>query len=124
MPGMWAVPERRRDQKGSGFEMKPDAITDQPEKVIFRKFNNTGSIIALFPRIPNTFPGYDFMSYMHVGQHGGCDPSILSITTLATPDEYAELKKELESIGYTLDIVKRIQYEDQIYRMNQLKLIS
>lgn len=43
------------------------------------------------------------LSYMHIGQHGDADyQGVVSSTKLAKPEEYADLKKELESIGYDL----------------------
>ena len=76
--------------------------------VVFRKFKD-GEIIALFPDIPETYPG-DCQSYLHVGQHGAANYAYLVryITTPATPEEYADLQEELTSIGYNLDIKKRI----------------
>jgi hypothetical protein len=50
---------------------------------------------------------------MHVGQHGACDTiGISSETTLATPDEYASLKRELESAPYhyNFKVMKRIRH--------------
>lgn len=47
------------------------------------------------------------MSYMHVGQHGEASISFCVSCNLATPDEYADLQTELESIGYELKICKR-----------------
>lgn len=39
--------------------------------------------------------------YAHVGQHGVCDPAILKCRR-ATPEEYAPLLAEMESIGYRI----------------------
>lgn len=73
--------------------------------VVFRKWSD-GGIIALFPNLPGS-PGY-CSSYEHLGQHGSADYYyVLSRTTPAKPSEYAPLKRELESIGYTLRVVKR-----------------
>jgi hypothetical protein len=47
------------------------------------------------------------LSYMHVGQHGEACIDFMHDCTPAKPDEYADLKTELESIGYDLQIVKR-----------------
>ena len=75
--------------------------------VIFRKFVEGGDVIAIFPEIPNDLMGYDRMSYQHIGQHGGCG-DIVDITTLATPEEYAPLLRELGRIGYeNLEVRKR-----------------
>ena len=76
-------------------------------KVVFRKFPD-GEVIALFYEEEFSHPG-NFTSYMHVGQHGQADVTTVWITKLATPEEYADLKEELESIGYNLDIRKKIQ---------------
>jgi len=74
---------------------------------IFRKFKE-GDIIALFPEVKWDRQGLFCSSYQHIGQHGSADyQGVVSITTLATPEEYRELKEELESIGYTLKIRKR-----------------
>ena len=77
-------------------------------RVIFRKFSD-GEIIAIFPDIESTCnKPWERMSYLHYGQHGACDHSVVYGTTLATPTEYADLHRELVSIGYDdLKIVKR-----------------
>jgi len=86
-------------------------------KVIFRKFKN-GDVIAIFPEMLGNWKTHTCESYMHIGQHGACDPQYLidEITKLATPDEYNDLKLELESIGYDLQVCKR-----QSYNMIQVK---
>ena len=74
--------------------------------VVFRKFKE-GDILALFPaeRGDNNWA---VSSYMHVGQHGAADyTGCIRLTKPATPEEYAPLKRELESIGYVLDVKKR-----------------
>lgn len=58
-----------------------------------------GSILAYFPLTPYN-KGKMRSCYSHVGQHSGCHPDYISDCRTATPDEYAQLKKELESIGY------------------------
>lgn len=45
------------------------------------------------------------LSYSRVGQHSSCHPDYLDLCTPATPEEYAPLKEELESIGYILNII-------------------
>lgn len=85
------------------------------DKVVFRKFKD-GQILALFPRIPADLQGYKCESYMHVGQHGAADPSVVSITKPTTPAEYAGLAKELRSIGYRLEIGQKCTYRDFLAR--------
>lgn len=74
-------------------------------KVVFRAFRNDGSIIALFPNEIADNQG-NYSSYMHVGQHGAANYAQVMKITKATA-EYGELRKELESIGYDLDIKMR-----------------
>lgn len=78
-------------------------------KVMFRKFQNgtaIDEIIALFPDEP--WNDEYCTSYMHNGQHSGADYDyVLKNSRFATPDEYQALKQELESIGYTLQVMKR-----------------
>jgi hypothetical protein len=70
-------------------------------KVVFRMWK--GEVIALFPEIPSDRMGYFCESYMHVGQHSGADyTGIIRLSRPATPAEYANLAKELTSIGYEL----------------------
>lgn len=75
--------------------------------VIFRKFN-TGDIVAIFPEVKWNDDKTLCSSYMHIGQHGSASYDIVNITKLAKPNEYEELKRELESLGYNLDIKKKI----------------
>ena len=85
-------------------------------RVVFRKWD--GDIIALFPdEAYNTDPRL-CTSYLHVGQHGSADPKhIVASSKLATPEEYADLKKELESIGYNLLVLKRCPANSHNIRM-------
>jgi hypothetical protein len=73
-------------------------------EVQFRKFNN-GDIIAVFPY--EIWIDSLVTSYMHVGQHSPAVWFINQSTKAATPEEYADLKAELERIGYELKVIKR-----------------
>jgi hypothetical protein len=86
-------------------------MTNSPVTIVqFRKFKD-GQVIAIFPEMQSSPEGYQCGSYMHIGQHGGCDPIDLKfITTPATEAEYAPLKQELERIGYRLRVVERISH--------------
>ena len=76
-------------------------------KVIFRK--SRAEVLAIFPENPATHDGRTCVCYAHIGQHGACDPWIWRRGyRLATPEEYAPLKAELERIGYDLHIVSVI----------------
>lgn len=72
--------------------------------VIFRKWKDTGGIIAFFPEIDE---GYGLCcSYEHIGQHRAA--AYPNNTVLAKPEEYAALKQELESAPY--------HYRFKVYR--------
>jgi len=78
-------------------------------KTIFRKFKNNGDIIALFPESPSDIYGRYCDSYIHIGQHGSANyQMLLNDTVLATPEEYAELKRELEThYDYEIEVYRR-----------------
>ena len=94
----------------SNFKTEKNMIATQKTKVIFRKFKSENkSIIAIFPEFPGSLPSY-YMNYQHIGQHGDGN-DYLSNTLPATPEEYADLKKELENIGYNLEPRKKLTYK-------------
>lgn len=85
--------------------MKDTETTD----VIFRTFKE-GDVIAVMPHEVSNF-GF-VTSYMHVGQHGDADYNqVLKETRLATKEEYADLLRELESIGYKVRVLKKQSYK-------------
>lgn len=92
-------------------EFKQD---EQETPVIFRKYGarRGGEVIAIFPAEPGTYDTGTCSSYVHVGQHGSCDPQlVMNGTRAAKESEYADLKRELEGepYGYRLKIYKRLQ---------------
>lgn len=83
--------------------------------VIFRRERQFGKpIIALFPYISYK-PGcrarreYRVLAYTHIGQHCEVDYNVqMAFSTPVKPDEYAELKRELENLfGYNLRVIQR-----------------
>jgi hypothetical protein len=72
-------------------------------KTIFRTFHGTGDTIALFPEIPADVYGHHCQSYQRIGQHGAASPDLTHCTRPATPDEIAELRTELERMGYEVE---------------------
>lgn len=79
---------------------------ESPTPVLFRK-EGKGEIVAIFPTIPAKNHGYDMRCYAHLGQHSGCSVEYYQSTKPAKPEEYADLKRELEGIGYVLKVVQR-----------------
>jgi len=85
-------------------------MTTAKTAVIFRVFSEKegGDVIALFPEISGSYELSSCLSYMHIGQHAAAHPAFLIRDTRpATPEEYADLKAELEAIGYDLKVCKR-----------------
>lgn len=77
--------------------------------VIFVKLD--GEILAIFPREVWDNEG-NVASYLHIGQHGACDPEHIFKQPLATFSEYEALKTELESIGYNLNVLYRNDFAE------------
>lgn len=75
--------------------------------VVFRRYSE-GDTIALFPTLNHSSGDANYgycMSYQHVGQHGEANyPDCIASTGPATPEQYADLRRELEGIGYVLKI--------------------
>lgn len=76
--------------------------------VLFRKMPGD-DVTAVFPTLPGA-PGF-MTCYAHIGQHGSCGRDWYKRTIAARPDEYAALKRELESAPfyYKLRVYQRMQ---------------
>ena len=69
-----------------------------------------GTVFALFPH--ECSHRYFVTCYQHVGQHSSADyKASINSSKPATPKEYADLKAELESVGYNIKVVKRQNYD-------------
>jgi hypothetical protein len=82
--------------------------------VVFRKWKDTGDVIALFPGIQSEpMHAYNCQSYMHVGQHGAADYyEVMRATKPIRLDPKAiadmqDLHEELTSLGYNLEVRQR-----------------
>ena len=74
-------------------------------QVIFRIWRK--EVIALFPYEIADMKG-NCLSYQHIGQHGAANYSaIVYESRPATPAEYADLKAELEKLGYQLEVIRK-----------------
>jgi hypothetical protein len=84
--------------------------TGETTIVIFRKWQTRADghgVIALFPKLPGGTSGM-CDSFEHTGQHGAADlAGVIRRTRPATPDEYADLKRELESAPYSYVLTVR-----------------
>jgi hypothetical protein len=91
------------------------AINELVNNIMYVKFliekDSKDEVFAFFPYTHarhERHPNYNmvFECYSHVGQHSACDVGYASECKPAGPRKYADLKKELESIGYNLEIIK------------------
>lgn len=90
-------------------------------KVIFRQWKIGCEIIALFPEIAGDITGRYCMSYMRTGQHSSATPEIIKDTKPVSGHDYYPLYKELTSLGYNLQIVKRFTNKHHEIRKSQVK---
>ena len=78
------------------------------DRMVFRKWSE-GDIIALMVDYAACRMGYECVSYMHFGQHGGADPrNVVQATRPASESEYAPLLAELTRIGYRPRVLRRV----------------
>jgi hypothetical protein len=65
--------------------------------VIFRA-ERSGQVTAVLPTMAADYAGREFVTYAHIGQHGGATLPWYRETRAARPDEYADLLQELRGI--------------------------
>lgn len=72
-----------------------------------------GVVTAVFPTIPADSYGETFSCYGHIGQHSGATWDWYHTTRPAKPEEFADLKRELEAApyGYRLKVYSKMQTE-------------
>lgn len=76
---------------------------------------------ALFPGLAGNMDPNTCLCYSHIGQHSAANLGyMLSITRLAKPSEYSDLRCELEGIGYELNIIEKPTENHRNQRINQI----
>jgi hypothetical protein len=65
-----------------------------------------GDLFAYFPK--EIYNKEYRTGYSHIGQHSAVYPAYAKASRLAIPEEYKDLKKELEDIGYKLKVLPAI----------------
>ena len=68
-------------------------------------------LFAYFPEENYDNAGKFKTAYSHVGQHSSASPEYAKESRPATPEEYQDLKTELESLGYNLEVVNSVNEE-------------
>lgn len=85
-------------------------------------------VTAVFPCEPHDTAGRYMTCYAHIGQHGSCGLEWYYQTRPAKPEEYDDLRRELESYpyGYRLKVYQRMQpvhreaFRKEVRRMMRL----
>lgn len=99
---------------------KDTHITD----VIFRVDTTKdwkGTVFALLPHEVCDYDG-NVTTYQHIGQHSAATYNhCIATSRPATETEYADLKAEMESIGYNFKVVKKQVYKKWLQSYNELR---
>ena len=96
-------------------------IMNTKTKTLFRTFLGSNEVIALFPEIPADNHPAHCLSYQTIGQHGAASVDLNSVTRPSTKEEIDELTRELEKIGYTVQLIKRVSQFMHLNRWNVMK---
>jgi len=86
--------------------------------------NFNGTVFALFPHEVSTIDGL-VNCFQHVGQHSSAEYNhCINTSKLATADEYADIKKEMENIGYDINVVKKRNYDKYLQSYKSVRGIK
>lgn len=93
----------------------------QKTKVIFRKFKDSGDIIALMPEMAGNMDVVTCMCYQHIGQHGTAWLlDVMEMSKPAKPEEYIPLYNELTARGYNIRIAHKSGNREWKMRFNEI----
>src|SRR5437667_2662148 len=99
-------------------------MNERETLVIFRRWREGGTMIALFPEIPSDINGWFCEAYEHVGQHGGADyQGVIAATKPVEPADAADLADELTRIGYKLTFVRRASQQNHDARRSEARRV-
>jgi hypothetical protein len=88
--------------------------------VIFR-VDREGEVFALFPGLAGTRELHTCTSYQHVGQHGSADLAFcMRSSRKATEDEYMPLMRELQRVGYAMNVVAKTSRRHAVERAREV----
>jgi len=82
-------------------------IDKHKTKVKFLVSTHSGQedVFAFFPEERCSQEIGIYTSYFHIGQHSACHIDYANESIPATPEQYADLEKELKGLGYNLEII-------------------
>ena len=81
-------------------------IDKEPKTNVKFLVDSFGDTIAFFPDMPFNEDKNLKTCYANIGQHSACHVDYAKGCKKATPKKYKELKTELESLGYNLNVLK------------------
>ena len=83
-------------------------MVSETNVVVFRMLRD-GEVIGILPELSYASSGYRVTCFSLAEHHFGADHHVMvSISKLATPDQYERTKLAMERAGYKLDVKKRI----------------
>jgi hypothetical protein len=90
-------------------DKKSNQLNEEVTKVQFLVNEKDPENPDLFAYFPDNIHNGEYRDcYSHIGQHSSCHPEYAEESRPATPEEYADLKAELENqIGYELDVINQ-----------------
>ena len=114
-----AVIKEGAEPIAKGLRRLKEDVDEEKTKVIFRKDKKDGDIIAVFAddKQNNNMIG----CYVHLGQHTTMSIDYYNETVPATPEEYSDLKKELEDIGYNVEVVTELDENKKVKTESKLE---
>jgi hypothetical protein len=100
--------EEKMSKSGLPIEKKTqvDEVNEPLTKVMFLVNEKDPENPDLFAYFPEEISHGEYKTaYSHIGQHSSAHPRYAEESRPATPEEYAPLKAELESLGYNLEVL-------------------
>ena len=104
--------QEKMAQSGLRKEKQVTEGDDTPTKVMFlvnERDPEDTDLFAYFPEENHDREGKYKTAYSHMGQHSSASPEYAKESRQASPEEYADLKAELEGIGYNLVVLNGMQ---------------
>ena len=102
---------KKMDATGTKLDKSVDEGTETPTKVMFLVNERDPKDPDLFAYFPDEIHNGEYRTaYSHIGQHSAAHPDYAKESRQASPEEYADLKAELENqVGYNLEVLNGVQ---------------
>ena len=88
-------------------------------RVVFRRWKDSGEVVAVFPEIPADAEGRQCVTYQCSVEYGAAEYfTLMRATTPAEPEEHADLAHELASLGYHVEPIWRARLQHHRRRLH------